>query len=88
MGKRKPAKRTKTIFSAGVANCTTGSLVERELMKRPIVTARRIVRQFIARKIKKGPTAGLKLHILKVIRNMLESLDGNDRKEKRKEANQ
>jgi hypothetical protein len=65
-GKRKPAKRTNTIFSAGADNCTTGSLVERELMKRPMVTARRRVRQFIAMKMKKAPTEGLKLHILKV----------------------
>jgi hypothetical protein len=63
-GNRKPAKRTKTIFSAGVANCTTGSLVERELMKRPMVTARTRVAQFIARKMKKAPAVGLKLHIL------------------------
>lgn len=66
-----------------MANCTTGSLVERELMKRPMVTARRIVRQFIARKIKKGPTADLKLHILNAIKKILESLSDHDRKDKR-----
>lgn len=51
-------------------------------MKRPMVTSRRTVRQFIARKIKKGPTAGLKLHILKAVENMLEPVGDDDGKEK------
>jgi hypothetical protein len=59
-----------------------------ELMKRPIVTARRIVRQFIARKMKKGPIAGLKLHILNTIKNILELLNDHDREEKRMVAHQ
>jgi hypothetical protein len=50
-GKRKPAKRTKAIFSANVTNWTMGSLVERELIKKPIVIARRIVAQLTATRI-------------------------------------
>jgi hypothetical protein len=56
------------MFSAGADNCTIGSLVETELMKSPMITARRIMRQFIEKEMKKDPTAGLKLHILKRIK--------------------